>query len=196
MCPPCSASKVRSFETTIPSAAASTTAVFIGVPAFLKALMNFCTSSSISPRVSGLPRFLDGMVVTAAPEQIRSSSRYRFLKKRTVLSPRFGSSDLNFLRAAELPFSAAYFPTLARCSSLKVVYFRRFVEGCWLLCSSRTRCTALLASFVATAPIPVSSGVGSEETGLKYERIDIFLERLRSIFSHLVVVALHAHDAM
>ena len=83
-----------------------------------------------------------------------------------MLSPSFGSSDLNFLRAAVLPFSEAYFPTLARCPSLEVVYFRRFDEGCWLLCSSRTRRTALLASFVVTAPIPVSSGVGREETGL------------------------------
>ena len=32
---------------------------------------------------------------------------------------------------------------------------------------------ALSASFVATVPIPISSGVGREETGLKYNRINI-----------------------
>ena len=35
----------------------------------------------------------------------------------------------------------------------------------------------LLASFVAVAPISVSAGVESKETGLKYERIDTFLHK-------------------
>ena len=42
-----------------------------------------------------------------------------------------------------------------------------------LFTSLRTLCMSLLASFVATVPILVSSGVGREETGLKYNQIDI-----------------------
>ena len=82
-----------------------------------------------------------------------------------------------------------YFPTLARCSSLKVVYLRRFDGGCWHLCSLRTGCTALLASFVATAPIPVSSGVGERRDRLEI-RPNRHLSHARtlcSIFSHRAV---------
>ena len=49
-----------------------------------------------------------------------SSSRYFFLNKRTVLSPK-PCSKSDFLRAAELLCSAAYQPIAALCSALNVV---------------------------------------------------------------------------
>ena len=75
MCPPQTTSTVWSFETAIPSAATSITAVFIGVPIFLKALINLYTSLWMSPRARALLHFLDAMAVTTAPEETLSSSR-------------------------------------------------------------------------------------------------------------------------
>ena len=93
----------------------------MGVRAFLRALMYVWTSLSTSPSNRGRPRRLLAILVTLGTSPGRfslvaffNSSKYRFLKARTVLSPKPPSkSSLNFFTATALPFSAAYLPIVA-----------------------------------------------------------------------------------
>lgn len=74
-------------------------------------------------------------------------SQTTLLKEVTVLSPRFGTCDPDFLKAAALLSLAACFPTLTQCSSVKLIYFHHIGQDRFLL-SSRTPCTTLLTYFV------------------------------------------------
>ena len=71
LAPPYSANKVRSLDLIMPSAAASIT----GVPDFLKAVMNFCASPTMSPRARGCPRFLEAMLFISAPGDALNCSK-------------------------------------------------------------------------------------------------------------------------
>ena len=81
------------------------------------------------------------------------------------------TAPLNFLMAALLPFSAAYLPFGAHCSSVKCAYAflfcpRGWTSDCWCRSSSRT---ASFTCFMVTSLIPISLAVGSTDPeGLKY----------------------------
>ena len=88
---------------------------------------------------------------------------------------------------------AVYWPISALSVSEKLVYCFRFLALYCLTCFSNTRFTLLLASQVASAPIPVSLRLGNGVVRLKYRRIPVYsswkkktaFEKQSNLFCHL-----------
>ena len=86
------------------------------------------------------------------------------------MSSTYLSPSLNFYKKRIVIIMVAYWLISALSVSEKFVYHLRFLALYCLVCSN-TRFTLPFASWIASAPIPVSLRLGNGIVGLKYWRI-------------------------